>query len=339
LDYVLQLAEQEGIYIQLTLDDYREYSSASGSDGQWVYNPYNVSNGGPCINQNAFFTNGTALLLYEKRLRYVIGRYGYSQNLLAWEFFNEIDHDYGYLEQSNVDAWHSVMGSWLHTNDPFKHLVTTSLSYASADPALWSVPQLDYLSWHTYFSPGYQLNPAATMASDAAYYRQRYQKAVQIGEYGTDWESWQASMAVDPYLRGLRQGIWGGALGGLGTGTLDQRGIWRRPDNHSRRPAWRLRRLGLFGSRERGLANRGDEHFSPIAAWAGFGLDELAGWPLLRRMVQSHQWFARGHKSGDGYQRRPHLATARFYGRSCGNHLSTSDAEVAGRRRCRFFSF
>lgn len=218
LDYVLQLAEQEGIYIQLTLDDYREYSSASGSDGQWVYNPYNVSNGGPCINQNAFFTNGTALLLYEKRLRYVIGRYGYSQNLLAWEFFNEIDHDYGYLEQSNVDAWHSVMGSWLHTNDPFKHLVTTSLSYASADPALWSVPQLDYLSWHTYFSPGYQLNPAATMASDAAYYRQRYQKAVQIGEYGTDWESWQASMAVDPYLRGLRQGIWGGALGGS-TGT------------------------------------------------------------------------------------------------------------------------
>ncbi len=214
LDYVLQLAEQEGIYLQLTLDDYREYSSASGSDGQWIYNPYNATNGGPCINQNAFFTSSAAMSLYEKRLRYLIGRYGYSQNLLAWEFFNEIDHDYSYLTQANVDSWHAAVGGWLHTNDPFHHLVTTSLSYASADPQLWAVPQLDYLSWHTYFSTGYQLNPAATMASDSAYYRQTYHKAVQIGEYGTDWHSWPASLAVDPYLRGLRQGIWGGALGG-----------------------------------------------------------------------------------------------------------------------------
>lgn len=214
LDYVLQLAEQKGIYVQLTLDDYREYSSASGSDGQWVNNPYNTANGGPCVNQNAFFTNTTAQVLYEKRLRYLIARYGYSQNLMDWEFFNEIDHDYSYLAQSNVDTWVGEMGAWLHTNDPYHHLVTTSLSYASADPQLWEVPQLDFLSWHTYFSPGYQLNPAATMASDAAYYRQTYNKPVQIGEYGTDWHSWPASLAVDPYLRGLRQGIWGGALGG-----------------------------------------------------------------------------------------------------------------------------
>lgn len=214
LDYVLQSAEQKGIYIQLTLNDYREYSSDSGSDGQWIDNPYNITNGGPCINQNAFFTNGTAMALYEKRLRYLIGRYGYSQNLLTWEFFNEIDHDYSYLTKQNVDTWHATIGGWLHTNDPYHHLVTSSLSYASVDPQLWSVPQLDFLSWHTYFSSGYQLNPAATMASDSAYYRQTYHKLVQIGEYGTDWHSWQASLTVDPYLRGLRQGIWGAALGG-----------------------------------------------------------------------------------------------------------------------------
>ncbi|HTV41489.1 MAG TPA: DUF5060 domain-containing protein [Candidatus Sulfotelmatobacter sp.] len=214
LDYVLQLAEQEGIYIQLTLDDYREYSSASGSDGQWTNNPYNIINGGPCVNQNAFFTNSTATVLYDKRLRYLIGRYGYSSHLLAWEFFNEIDHDYSYLNSNSVDAWIASQAGWLHTNDPYRHLVTTSLSFASADPQQWAISQLDFLSWHTYFSPGYQLNPAQTMAGDASYYRQTYKKVVQIGEYGTDWESWAASMAVDPYLRGLRQGIWGGALGG-----------------------------------------------------------------------------------------------------------------------------
>jgi hypothetical protein len=214
LDYVIQLAEQEGIYVQLTMDDYREYSSTSGSDGQWADNPYNITNGGPCINQDAFFTNVTAKATYQMRLRYLIARYGYSQNLLDWEFFNEIDHDYSYLKSSDVDNWHIQMGGWLHANDPYKHLVTTSLSYASADPAMWAVPQLDFLSWHTYFSPGYQLNPALTMASDASYYRKTYGKPVQIGEYGTDWQSWPASLAVDPYLRGLRQGNWGGALGG-----------------------------------------------------------------------------------------------------------------------------
>ena len=214
LDYVLQLAEQKGIYVQLTLDDYREYSSASGSDGQWGNNPYCITNGGPCINQNAFFTNSTAMGIYQKRLRYLIGRYGYSQNLLSWEFFNEIDHDYSYLTKSYVDAWHASMSSWLHTNDPYGHLVNTSLSYASADPQLWAVSQLDFLSWHTYFQSGYQLNPALTMANDAAYYWKTYHKVVQIGEYGTDWHSWPASLTVDPYLRGLRQGIWGGALGG-----------------------------------------------------------------------------------------------------------------------------
>ncbi|HTR43601.1 MAG TPA: DUF5060 domain-containing protein [Pseudomonadales bacterium] len=214
LDYVLQLAEQEGIYVQLTLNDYREYSSDFGSDGQWPNNPYNIANGGPCINQNAFFTNNTASVVYQKRLRYLIGRYGYSSHLLAWEFFNEIDHDYSYLSSNNVDTWIASQANWLHTNDPYGHLVTTSLSYASADPQQWALPQLDFLSWHTYFQSGYQLNPAQTMANDAAYYRQTYHKVVQIGEYGTDWHSWPASMAVDPYLRGLRQGIWGGALGG-----------------------------------------------------------------------------------------------------------------------------
>ncbi|HEY1787904.1 MAG TPA: DUF5060 domain-containing protein [Verrucomicrobiae bacterium] len=214
LDYVLQLAEQEGIYIQLTLDDYREYSSDSGSDGQWPNNPYNTVNGGPCVNQNAFFTNSIATLTYEKRLRYLVGRYGYSSHILAWEFFNEIDHDYTYLNSGKVDTWLASQASWLHTNDPYGHLVTSSLSYASADPQQWALPQLDFLSWHTYFQQGYQLNPAQTMASDASYYRQTYHKVVQIGEYGTDWHSWPASLAVDPYLRGLRQGIWGGALGG-----------------------------------------------------------------------------------------------------------------------------
>jgi hypothetical protein len=214
LDYVLQLAEQKGIYVQLCLDYHGMFEVTPdvwGGNNYWPRHPYNTTNGGPCINQNAFFSNSVAKSLYKKRLRYLIARYAYSPNLLAWEFFNEIDHDYDYLSRSDVAAWHAEMGSWLHTNDAVRHLVTTSLSYASADPGLWAIPPLDFLSWHTYFNG--QSNPALAMANDARYYRQTYGRAVQIGEYGTDWRGWTETIAGDPYQRGLRQGIWGGALG------------------------------------------------------------------------------------------------------------------------------
>ena len=70
----------------------------------------------------------TARALYQKRLRYLIGRYGYSPHLLAWEFFNEIDNVFGPLNGDDVVAWHRQMGQWLHAHDPYGHLVTTSLT-------------------------------------------------------------------------------------------------------------------------------------------------------------------------------------------------------------------
>ncbi|HEY5914480.1 MAG TPA: DUF5060 domain-containing protein [Verrucomicrobiae bacterium] len=216
LDYVLRLAEQRGIYVLLCLDYHGMFKTQPdywGGNNFWPLNPYNTTNGGPCINQNAFFTNTTAQSIYRNRLRYLVGRYGYSQNLLAWEFFNEIDNDYTLLNATNVATWHGLMGSWLHTNDPFGHLVTTSLTSGSDRPELWSLPQLDFTSYHSYGAA----RPALRLGQVAQSFLSRYRKPVMIGEYGTDWRGWNRSN--DPYLRGFRQGIWGGALGGSsGTG-------------------------------------------------------------------------------------------------------------------------
>src|SRR6185503_2958117 len=109
---------------------------AGGGTKYWPQNPYNVTNGGPCNVANDFFTNPTAQWLYQKRLRYLIARYGYSQNLLAWELINEIDNNYSFLNSTDVAAWHGVMGGWLHTNDVFGHLVTTSLTGQSDRPEI-----------------------------------------------------------------------------------------------------------------------------------------------------------------------------------------------------------
>lgn len=211
LDYLLRLAEQKGIYLQLALDYHGMFVSQPdywGGNNYWPQNPYNAVNGGPCPNPNAFFTNSAAMTIYQKRLRYLIGRYGYSPNLLGWEFFNEIDNDYSFLNATDVARWHQAMGAWMRANDPFGHLLTTSLSSAAGHPEIWALPQLDYISDHSYNEP----SPASGLAADAQSFLNRYGKPVMIGEFGTSWQGW--NQVNDPYLRGFRQGIWGGALGG-----------------------------------------------------------------------------------------------------------------------------
>ncbi len=212
LDYVLQLAEQRGIYVLLDLDYDGMFATQPnatwGGNNYWPTNPYNVVNGGTCTNANDFFTNTTAQKIYQKRLRYLIARYGYSPNLLAWEFLNEIDNDYSFLDAGDVAAWHAVMGAWLHTNDVFGHLVTTSLTGGSDRPEIWTLPQLDFSTYHSYNEPA----PALTIAGVAQSFIQQYAKPVIIGEFGTSSSGWNRT--DDPYLRGFRQGIWGGAIGG-----------------------------------------------------------------------------------------------------------------------------
>ncbi len=211
LDYVLQLAEQRGLYLELCLDFHGMFAVDPdywGGNNYWPKNPYCITNGGPCLTPNAFFTNAIARATYQKRLRYLVARYGYSPNLLAWQFFNEIDNVASLLNATNVAAWHGEMGGWMRTHDPFGHLLTTSFTYAEPHPEIWSLPQMDYVCVHSYGAS----QPAGSFSTVVKGLRQKYGKPVLVDEYGTSWQGW--NRAADPYLRGFRQGIWGGALGG-----------------------------------------------------------------------------------------------------------------------------
>ncbi len=211
LDYVLQLAEQRGIYLMFCLDYHGMFETKPdywGGNNYWPKNPYNVANGGPCVNQDAFFTNPAAQAMYQKRLRYLIGRYGYSPHLLVWQFFNELDNVYAYLNATHVATWHAVMGDWLRAHDPYQHLITTSMTGGSDRPEIWRLPEMDFATYHSYNLP----QPTAGLAGLIQSFLARYQKPVLIDEYGVDWHGW--ARTNDPYLRGFRQGLWAGALGG-----------------------------------------------------------------------------------------------------------------------------
>lgn len=219
-DYVLQLAEQCGLYVLIAMDHHGMFMANDpawgGSNNFWTRSsPYSVENGGPCANAGEFFTNPDARKAYQKRLRYVIARYGYSPQLLSWQFFNEIDNSYrprAALVGDDVVAWHKEMGQWLRANDPYQHLISTSLTGASDRPEYWNMPEMDFAVYHSYG----EADPARYVAKISDDFVQRYKKPVMIGEIGTNHLNW--TIANDPYLRGFRQGIWGGTLGGsMGT--------------------------------------------------------------------------------------------------------------------------
>jgi len=215
-DHVLRLAEECGINVLIAMDHHGMFMSNDpawgGSNNFWTRSsPYAAENGGPCANPDEFFTRDAARRLYEKRLRYLVGRYGSSPRLLAWQFFNEIDNSFrprGALVAADVVAWHQAMGRWLRANDPYHHLITTSLTGASDRPEFWTLPELDFAVYHAYG----EADPARRVAQIAEDFTHRYGKPVMIGEFGTDFRSW--NLAADPYLRGFRQNLWAGVLGG-----------------------------------------------------------------------------------------------------------------------------
>jgi hypothetical protein len=212
LDHIFQTAEARGIYLVFCFDHHGMYqvdnTNWGGSNNFWKSNPYNAAIGGPCATPNDFFASQQARHIYEKRARYLIARYGSSPNLAAWQFMNEIDNVYPALKSADVTDWHRELGHWLHEQDPFKHLVSTSLTGGSDRPEMWQLPEMDFAVYHWY----YDAAPARGMAELTRRDVARYGKPLLIDEFGTNARGWE--IAGDPHLRGYRQGLWGGALAG-----------------------------------------------------------------------------------------------------------------------------
>jgi Domain of unknown function (DUF5060) len=149
-DGIVAAAEQSGVRFQMTLQHHGQYSTTV--DPNWGQNPYNVSNNiggtqGFLSNPVQFFTNATAKALTKRKMRYAIARWGYSSSIMAWELFNEVQFtDAGQTGQwSLIQAWHNEMATFIHAQDPYQHLVTTS---SDLTQPIWD--DCDYYTHHDY---------------------------------------------------------------------------------------------------------------------------------------------------------------------------------------------
>ena len=199
MEELLHLADSLHMYIMLTLDM---------NSGNWRNSPYNQVNGGPVKTWPEFFNSQAAMDKYKNKLRYIVARWGYSTNIAAWEFFNEIDNgiftrgDSIIIPHINVTNWHDEMARYLKDTDPYKHLITTSISHRDI-AGLNSIAYIDFNQKHIY---------KHTEKIPAIYpdYIQTYGKPYVVGEFGYRWEDANPKYAVGAdydYKRGLWFGL------------------------------------------------------------------------------------------------------------------------------------
>ncbi len=183
MEELLHLCDSLHLYMMLTLD------MNSGKRPEWFYSQ-------------------TSMDKYKNKLRYLVARWGYSTNIAAWEFFNEIDN--GVFNKSDsvliphiyVTNWHDEMSRYLKDIDPYKHLVTTSISHRDI-AGMNSIAYLDFNQKHIY---------KHTEKIPAIYgdYIQTYGKPYVVGEFGYRWEDANPKYAKEAdydYKRGLWFGM------------------------------------------------------------------------------------------------------------------------------------
>lgn len=258
LDHVFEKADELDLQVMLTLQNHGPFSTLHASE--WENNPYNIENGGPLETPVEFFTNEEARRLFRQRLRYIVARWGYSEHLLAWELWNEVDLVTDPNAPEVLD-WTVEMARELERLDLHDHLVTTSIggldlfaayfadeiSELISRHAFWSLPEIDFAQIHFY-----GLGPTPIDFGEAmpllVDYLHAFDKPAFVGEAGVTAVGIDETREYDPDGEGFHDILWAGLFAqGLGTGMS----WWWDGINH---PDGLVRRFAPLSRLVRGIA-------------------------------------------------------------------------------------
>ncbi len=212
LDQVFKMAEERDIYIDLVLLNCLDFST--WEQAEWGINPYNQKQGGPLASPEEFATNPEAIKLFEQRLNYIINRWGYSPNLLAWEWWNEVNLTP--IKDEDLIPWLQEVTAHLRERDVNRHLTTNSYAIKDRSP-IWQLEELDIVQKHEYTnqikSPNHDLGDRA-LQEFQAWSETFPPKPVILGEFG--YASDASGDTLDKAGIHLHNGIWATTFAGYG---------------------------------------------------------------------------------------------------------------------------
>ena len=145
LDAVFELAESLGLKLMLCLINHGAFTEKN--DAEWQANPYNKANGGPLAAPEDFVTDEQAMLLFERRVRYIAARWAHSPALHSWEWWNEVT--WTPIKAAALRPWFTRMTKVLDAHDPYRRLRSSSWA-DRGDAVAWQMPELEYAQQHDY---------------------------------------------------------------------------------------------------------------------------------------------------------------------------------------------
>lgn len=201
-DRVLDMAKEEGLYIQYVMEDHASngFGGIMNADFAWTEHPYYKSvissPNSSVIDQ--FFGDADAIKAYKKKLRYFFARCGYSTNLTSIEMINEL-HNFKKPQYVNLSSsLNDLPRNWLQTmttyiKDSLKQkdqLLTVSYEWGEeideGNDIIGSINSFDFLSRHPYdLTKNFHYDGFFKTRE----FRLKFLKPCQPGElgYGADW--------------------------------------------------------------------------------------------------------------------------------------------------------
>ena len=205
LDQVFEMAEARGVTIILELIDHGMFSTTTNH--QWADNPYNAALGGPCAEPQCFVTNEQAKELFKRRLHYLAARYSSAPNLLAWEWWNEVN--WTPITDDKLQPWIAEMTTYLREVDVYRHLTTHSYSSGADGGTIWGLDGLDLMQRHQYTTQ----DPSQAMPLGYKQMAPLAQKPILFGEFGYSAAT-EDETSLDQEGVHLHNSLWAAALSG-----------------------------------------------------------------------------------------------------------------------------
>ena len=208
MDRIIELADENDIYLNLVIHNHGKYSTFS--DEEWDDNPFNKKNGGWLDDPFEFFSDERALKAYLQLMRYKIARYGYSSHVFGWELWSELNLAGSasskpvHKKQACID-WHKFVSGAIRDMDPYDHMIATHVSsdYNQQNPALISLKGMDFCPVDAYHGSRDPLHIVSLIRSTAKF-NNPYQKPVLPTEFGGSWNAGSKT-----YLEAsLHAGLW-----------------------------------------------------------------------------------------------------------------------------------
>lgn len=221
LDHIITYALQHGISIMPCIFTYGDFTGVNNMEPSdpsvWENNPYSSlpDMDGPCD----FFRNKWARKVTKQLIRYIVSRWGYATNIMAWELWNEIDNvfhmceSYKHIEQDAI-AWHEEMTYYIKSIDTYNHCITTSMASANLYPYLFSsvFTNLDFVQQHNYQSiqnaESRKQFSYILLNKTNGVHSQYPSKPFFMGEFGFDQTVPPSYASKDPYGIDLHNSLW-----------------------------------------------------------------------------------------------------------------------------------